>query len=150
MQEKIRNNSIDIFRYICAILVVSIHAVPFIEINTTVSYFFVKILPRIAVPFFFAISGYYYIKKITKKGANIKEIFWNYTIKLLKVYSLWSLIYVLINFISSIGTEMNIFSFLKRTIINYFFYGSNYHLWFFPALFFALILTTFFVKINIK
>lgn len=85
---KKRINSIDIFRYICAILVVAVHATPFTEINSTIAYIFEAILPRIAVPFFFAISGYYYIKKITKDSVNINHIFWTYTKKLLIVYSL--------------------------------------------------------------
>lgn len=147
-EEKVRNNSIDIFRYICAILVVSIHTHPFEEINVNLSYFFVQIIPRIAVPFFFAISGYYYIKKITQEGVDINKIFWKYTMRLLIVYSLWSLIYIAINFIIGIVQGTNILTFLKETVMNYFFYGSYYHLWFFPALFFALIVTTFFVKIR--
>ena len=50
------------------------HTKPFAEVNSTIAYLFEAILPRIAVPFFFAIAGYYYIKKITKEvEANIKK-----------------------------------------------------------------------------
>ena len=62
--EKVRNNAIDIFRYVCAILVISIHSEPFLEINSSLHYFFVQVVPRIAVPFFFTIAGYYYIKSM--------------------------------------------------------------------------------------
>ena len=145
---KIRNNAIDIFRYICAILVVCVHAVPFAEINSNLSYFFVQILPRVAVPFFFTISGYYYIKKILEEGADINKIFWKYVLKLLILYSLWSIIYIMIKFIQGLGQGIDIFSFLKQTILNYFFYGSYYHLWFFPALFFSISITTLFAKMK--
>ena len=44
--ESERNNSIDIFRIICAYMVVMIHIHPFEEINEDVSYFFAKALKR--------------------------------------------------------------------------------------------------------
>ena len=40
-----RNCSIDIFRYICAIMVVAIHTSPFSEINDELGYVFTQIVP---------------------------------------------------------------------------------------------------------
>ena len=106
-------------------------------------------MPRIAVPFFFAIAGYYYIKKITNEAeVNIKKEFWSYVKKLLLVYSLWSIIYIIIKFFQGLNEGVEITSFLKQIVLDYFINGSYYHLWFFPALFFAIIVVTFFVKIR--
>lgn len=144
----LRNNSIDIFRYVCAILVVAVHTTPFIEINEQLAYLFETILPRVAVPFFFAIAGYYYIVKITEEKVDIKKVFGGYIKKLLLVYSIWSIMYIIIELVQEISTGLTVIEFLKQIISSYFIGGSYYHLWFFPALFFAIIVTTFFAKIK--
>ena len=92
------------------------------------------------------VAGYYYIKKITKDGINIKDEFLGYVKKLLVVYSIWSVIYFIIEFAQDFSNDMNIIAFLKQSIQGYFIGGSYYHLWFFPALFFSIIVVTFFVK----
>lgn len=58
-----RNVAVDIFRYISALMVVAIHIHPFTDLNSTMGFICTQVLPRIAVPYFFAISGYFYIKK---------------------------------------------------------------------------------------
>ena len=55
MKKKQRNNSIDLFRYLCAVLVVIIHS-SFWRQWGTFGYFLGEILTRIAVPFFFAVT----------------------------------------------------------------------------------------------
>lgn len=44
--------SIDIFRYVCAIMVVAIHTRPLEEISTSLSFIVTDIISCIAVPFF--------------------------------------------------------------------------------------------------
>ena len=68
MKNNQRNNSIDIFRLICAVLVIIIHTRPFEDQNELLGYIVVQILPRIAVPFFFCVSGYYYFHALKKRG----------------------------------------------------------------------------------
>lgn len=63
-KRKVRNCSIDIFRYVCAVLVVGIHTHPLSDFNYEAGYIFSDIVPRIAVPFFFAAAGYFYIQKL--------------------------------------------------------------------------------------
>lgn len=60
---KQRNCSIDLFRYVCAIMVVAIHTNPFTDVDAELGYIFTQIVPRIGVPFFFAVAGYFYIAK---------------------------------------------------------------------------------------
>lgn len=76
-----RNSSIDIFRYICAIMVIAIHTHPFMEISEKCGYVFTQITPRIAVPFF-AAAGYFYIQKLEKN----EKPFWMYIKRLLITY----------------------------------------------------------------
>ena len=72
-----RYPSIDIFRYVCAVLVIAIHTRPFNEINTTLSYLASDVIPRIGVPFFFITSGYFYIRRLQ----NGENPFWHYLSK---------------------------------------------------------------------
>lgn len=70
-----RNNSIDIFRFVCAIMVVMIHTNPFVDKNIYLGYIFSQIIPRIAVPFFFLTSGYFYIQKLLNGEQCFKRFF---------------------------------------------------------------------------
>lgn len=45
--------SIDIARYVSALLVVCIHTFPFLEISETFNTYFIHTVCRLAVPFFF-------------------------------------------------------------------------------------------------
>ena len=55
----VRNNSIDILRYIFNVLVVGIHLDLLNDISPILNFLFSYPLGSIVVPFFFAISGYY-------------------------------------------------------------------------------------------
>ena len=137
---KTRNASIDLFRYICAVLVVAIHTRPFEEFSTFLGFFFSQVLTRVAVPFFFVVAGYFYIAKL-EKG---KTPFFKYIKRLLVTYLLWSMVYYAYDFFSE--GVLSIKSFVYSFLIN----GSCYHLWFFPAIIFAVCLTTFLYKIKCK
>lgn len=63
MPVKVRNNSIDIFRYIAAVLVIAHHTDVLADVHPMLSYLLSQVLPRISVPFFFAVSGYFYGSK---------------------------------------------------------------------------------------
>ena len=67
--------SIDFFRLVCALLVVVIHTEPLCDINEIIGFITIQILPRIAVPFFFCVSGYYYIDKLEKGMPALKAYF---------------------------------------------------------------------------
>ena len=59
-----RNEAVDIFRVICAFLVIIGHTRPFIQLNSNLDFFFTNVLLRIAVPFFFIVSGYFFYSNI--------------------------------------------------------------------------------------
>lgn len=56
-----RNNlgAFDIFRIIAAILVIAIHTSPLRSVNAAANHFVTGVAARIAVPFFFAMTGYF-------------------------------------------------------------------------------------------
>ena len=153
-----RINSIDIFRYVCAIMVVAIHTHPFEDLDINLGYFFTQVFTRIAVPFFFAVSGFAYAQKIERKREREKERkrerekendsvvhnWWRLISKYFYVYLIWSIIYLPLNiyFFLKSGNR-NIVNFIFNLLKNFFVTGSYFHFWFFPALIFAISLTYF-------
>ena len=137
---KVRNCSIDIFRYVCAIMVVGIHTQPLSDFSYEAGYIFSNIVPRIAVPFFFATAGYFYMQKL-EKGQNP---FFPYVKRLLMPYFIWSVIYNTVDFIAR--EHSSIKDFLAGCFYRFIVTGTWEHFWFFPALLFAVCAATLVFK----
>lgn len=133
-----RYNSIDIFRLVCAVLIVSIHTHPLSDINSFAGYFVSGIIARFAVPFFLVVSGYFYFDKLTKSGP--KAIF-AYLKKIILIYSIWSIPYLLLELVAHFKEEP-VWNILGRFLVDYLFFGSRYHFWYFPALIYSVIIFT--------
>lgn len=118
-----RINSIDIARYLCAVMVVAIHTHPFEDVDPTFGFVFTQVVPRIAVPFFFAVSGFFFFGKLAKGERPLRDFVW----RLSCTYAAWTFIYLLSDFIRARG-RVNLFAMLSSLPI-----GAWYHLWFIPA-----------------
>lgn len=141
---KERNASIDIFRIIGALVVISAHTAPLSEYGYNWWYFTVQIIPRIGVPFFFCTMGYYYIGSLLRGQCKFCQ-----TMKrLLIVYGLWSLIYYVPDMKSVLNGGVSFIGFLTNCLRHFMIYGSREHFWFFPAVFFSIIAATIFGKIG--
>jgi len=131
-------------------MVVAVHTHPFMDINENVGFFFTYIFPRIGVPFFFAIIGYFYI------GALLagKNIFLSYGKRILIIYFIWTVVYFLTDILQIIlkneFSAERLIQLIKQYLTGFFISGSYYHFWFFPALFFALFVTTIAFKLKIE
>ena len=104
-----RNLHIDFMRIIAAILVVIIHTPPFTGIHPLLTYSIVDVLPRIAVPYFFAISGYYFINSSSKK--QLKQI-----LSVARDYIVVSAVYIVFKILFSLFTnkqlQISVFGFI--------------------------------------
>ena len=67
--------SIDIARYVSALLVVCIHTFPFLEISETFNTYFIHTVCRLAVPFFFTTSGFFFFRNYDAKNEQTREFF---------------------------------------------------------------------------
>ncbi len=135
-----RNNSIDIFRLICAGLIVMIHAELFSDTSIVLFTIF-EHLGRFALPAFFCIAGYYYINSLQSGKKPFKKTLFN----LLRPYILWTIVYYLLSATINIANgDIQIGEFLKERVIYFFVNGSYYHLWYFPAVIYSLIIVTVF------
>lgn len=108
------NSTIDIVKFLMAILVVGIHTSPF-SFNIWLDRGF-GIITRLCVPFFFATSAYYFFLR----ERSLKS----YLLRILELYVIWSLIYLPFN-ISGLQ-QMDTFSIAKR----YLWDGNEHALWY--------------------
>ncbi len=114
-------NAIDIFKFICVIMICAVHISP---INTEgyeqINFFIQNYVCRIAVPFYFVTAGFFLFRKIDISNIDkcrIKE----YCFKLLRLLGLWFFL------LSS---------------------DSKTHLWFFGALVLSVLIIYFMLKIK--
>lgn len=137
-------DSIDLFRVIAVIFVVMNHTYPFANISETADFIITRIIARIAVPFFFMVSGYFVISNIFNVD---KEK--NYTLikksihKTLKLYCIATIIYIPVNLYSgNLSFHNGILTLLKDILFD----GTFYHLWYLPAAIIGMLLLVFLLK----
>lgn len=88
--------SLDLFKLIFAVLVVIIHTKPLLDISDKANWFFSNSFLNLAVPFFFITSGFLLFEKLksisdnAEKNTAVKK----YVAHLLKLYLIWSIIWL--------------------------------------------------------
>lgn len=124
---------LDIVKYIAALFVIVIHVFTVFE-NPYINYFFVQIIGRLSVPFFFACSAFMVAHRRNEPGYLKK-----YTISLLWTYLVVSLVYLPFG-IHYIMKEVSLSLWMIPLVFlaGFLYIGTYYHLWFIPALLFAL------------
>ena len=126
---------IDIFKFFCAFLIIGIHTSPFYEINILNNAF--GMLTRIAVPFFFVSSSFFLFKK---------EFSWkrigNYCKRMLLLYAVYSVIYVIYELASG--------QFVLNNFLIKFFVSGYQHLWFLQQSVIAVLVISLIIRITKK
>lgn len=165
-ENNINYQNLDILKYISAILIMILHLRPFINFSDQLDLAFNNIITRICVPIFFMITGYFVAIK-EKKNENYID---NYVKKTIPLYLIWSLLYVpviigtiiqylpIINeYLSKINIAIPLLIVLSIIaipiviLIALCYTGIYYHLWYFPAIIFSLLLLKRWKKkLNIK
>lgn len=139
--ERKNYDAIDIAKLVSALLVVCIHTFPFADISMNANFVVVSILARLAVPFFFISSAYFFFRKIdfhkSYRDSENKAVLIKYLKRLGKIYLIWSLLYLPYNFILIHQGGFSIVSVI-RYLRDVLFTGSYYHLWFLPSLMFSI------------
>lgn len=127
-------SNLDLAKFISAFLVIAIHTQPFLESMPLINLYFVQVVCRIAVPLFFVISGYLFFRKLNHQEDNFNKL--KHTIlRLTKLYFIYTIIYLPFSYLQYGTINLhNLLSYLRGLLFN----GSYYHLWFFPALIFAI------------
>lgn len=143
-------NNIDYFKIILCVLVICIHTTPLYNINSWASDMLSHCISRVAVPLFFGFSGFFLRKQFMNRLCTVRNV---YPIikKYLMTYIGWSVIYIPVMIVGyyRLGNTFGkaIFLEIKDTI----FYGSYFHLWYFPAVIFcSAFMTILWGKLNSK
>ena len=132
-----RNYTIDLFKFISSILIIGIHTNLLIDINDTMNFAFVDIICRLAVPFFAVCSGYFLSKSLAKNEFRAKPIK-KQELKLIKLYALWTLLYLLYSIPTWIKTGWMSVGAFKDYALATVTQGCHYHLWYLISLIYAL------------
>lgn len=141
IQSARRNQSIDMFRYLCAVLVVVIHTSPFD--GTGFGTFLREYAAKIAVPFFLVVSGYFYFIKLDSNGKALRRFLKH----IVPLYFIWSIPYWLLNlYVLHDEPGFSLSGYALRCVMEFFTRGSYYHFWFFPALIYSAMVSTFLWK----
>ncbi|MDR3189805.1 MAG: acyltransferase [Lactobacillaceae bacterium] len=150
MQPKIpRKAGLDLFRIIGVILVILIHTE-----QTLPEQIIVDSLSGLVVPVFMIISAFFMFNNFDTLTVPVRWFKLKKSIKsLLLLFITWKLIYLAYDLITDPKTDFNLFIVVKRFLLGFFyggsFGGSSFHLWFFSALIFGL-LVTYYLVVNRK
>ena len=153
-ENKLNYQNLDILKYICAILIMILHLRPFIDFSDELDLAFNNIITRICVPIFFIITGYF----VSKKEKNNKNYIKDYIKKTIPLYLVWSLIYLPViictiieyfptvnGYLSNLNIALPLLIILLIILlpivilIALCYTGVYYHLWYFPAIIFSLL-----------
>ncbi len=119
--------AIDAARFCLSFLVVLLHALPTAK-SAPLGVTLVATACRIAVPFFFIATGYF----MPRYGGLTSSLILRPVRRLLPVFAFWMTLYVALSHAFGLeGTQLRISTLLSG--------GAAYHLWFLPALGFALV-----------
>lgn len=126
--------TIDLFKFICAILIIVLHASPFASYSKALTFGFRNIVTVIAVPFFFAASGFLTFSKLNTMTdeTSRNQYVWKYAKRIIQMYLIWSIVYfgfVVYKWIRNGFSAMSVVLYIR----NFFFEGSYSTIWFLPA-----------------
>ena len=132
--------ALDVFRIVSAFLVVSIHTSVFYSLNNTADFILTRIIARIAVPYFFMLTGYFMYKHIKEGDKDYIKAFLK---KIGVIYLISILIYLPLNIYSGYFKRGNIIFEVIKDIL---FDGTFYHLWYLPAVMTGVLIVWFLIR----
>lgn len=140
-QLTINYNMVSFLQFIFSILVIALHCTRIF--NNDILHFFQKsFFSRMAVPYFFMSSAFF----ITLK-AKINPNYWNnYLTKTIKIYLLWSLLFIPYGMTYFYKMDLPHLFILIAIPVALLYTGICYHLWYIPALLFGSLLTNKLIK----
>ncbi|MDE7435910.1 MAG: serine racemase VanT catalytic subunit [Lachnospiraceae bacterium] len=141
MQTNKNYGALDVFRVIAAFLVVAIHTSPLTSFSAEADFFLTRVVARLAVPFFFLVTGYFVLGKqfAGRYPSPCLSSVSGYLRKILVMYGAAILIYIPIGIYAGHYKELSASALLRMLIFD----GTFYHLWYFSALILGILLLCF-------
>lgn len=138
MHGKTAYGGLDSFRIAAAFLVVAIHTSPLGSLSPEGDFFLTRILARVAVPFFFLVTGHFVLGEFQNDSAGgvpfsrIKK----YLRKVAGLYALSILLYIPVGLYAGHYRHLGPLDMLRLLVFD----GTFYHLWYFPACMLGVVL----------
>lgn len=129
MNTKSKCGGLDAFRLLAAVLVIAIHTSPLASFHADADFFLTRVLARVAVPFFFMVTGQFVISEFFIDREHAKGRLISYLKKTGALYGAAILLYVPIGIYAGHYKGIGVGDVLRMV----FFDGTFYHLWYFPA-----------------
>ena len=147
MGRKTAYGGLDLFRIIAAFLVVAIHTSPLGSLSPEGDFFLTRILARVAVPFFFLVTGQFLLggifqpdKRLSPGRQNEKRrpqseerehfnAIKRYLFKIAGLYGISILLYLPVGIYAGHYQNLGPLDLLRLLLFD----GTFYHLWYFPA-----------------
>lgn len=138
-------NTADLAKFVCCILVVIIHVTPFAgaeqgSLMRQLDFLIKHCLAKVAVPFFFAMSGFFLYRKTTLQEFQteptkryLHRVFWQYLV--------WTAIYIPMAPRYYYHAQEGVLSAVAHYVRDVLFYGVA-HLWYLHALMIAVIIVS--------
>lgn len=120
---------LDIFRMAAALLVIAIHTSPLSSFSPEADFFLTRILARVAVPFFFMVTGQFALPDMISRGKGSGWRLWRYLKKTGTLYGIAVCLYIPIGIYAGRYKDMTVAGLFKMVVFD----GTFYHLWYFPA-----------------
>lgn len=120
---------IEYFRVAAAFLVASIHCSPLLTYSSTADFILTRVIARVAVPFFFMVTGYFVIGKPERVKGFLK--------KTGVIYLFCILLYLPLNIYAGNFKGLT----FGGALTQLFFEGTFYHLWYLPAALLGVMVT---------
>lgn len=140
MNAKKSFGGLDIFRIAAACLVVAIHTSPLETVSQEGDFFVTRILARVAVPFFFMVTGQFvlseYLQGDRDMGQKDMAPLWRYLQKAALLYGAAVLLYLPLGVYAGHYKGMTFGNAMRMLLFD----GTFYHLWYFPGLLLGMLL----------
>lgn len=136
MDTKKSYGGLDIFKMIAAFLVVAIHTSPLMTFSATADFFLTRELARLAVPFFFMVTGHFVLSDRLWGQEREYGPIWRYLGKTGILYGIAVLLYLPIGIYAGHYENLTPFGVLQMLLFD----GTFYHLWYFPALIIGILI----------
>lgn len=145
-------NMVDLWKLIMSVIVVAIHVEPLHHIHNPYLQVLSHAIFALPVPFFFIVSGFLLAERMKIGNGNVgynSSIIKGSLFSYVKMYLIWSAVYLPIDIIHSIKEKMSLLDWLKRFFQGIFFIGEHYNswvLWYLLSAIYALLILLLFIK----
>lgn len=137
---------VDIFKFIFSICIVAIHSSLGNYINNKMLYIVVKSFARLAVPYFFIISGYFIAKSI-RKNNDVERTVKEYCKKLILLFIIFESVSIIINVTIEIINNKKV-SYIFLDVIRHLIFYPWGSMWYVSSTIIGLLILVPFIKRN--